>query len=174
MHLQKVVAGAGDGQLEDVQPDIPAAACGDRQGVQQTGRRQVICLQLRTYSSTAAGWPGHHTERRVRASVLSRPKCRPGGVARSSCGGTCARSARAAVKTVKLLLVPDSDRLGCPRNICTLHDANLRCHELSTGANGQKEDAASFFCPRSFDRAVTATMTITRVMSESRATLGHD
>ena len=26
--------------------------------------------------------------------------------------------------------------------------------KLSTGANGQKEDAASFFCPRSFDRAV--------------------
>ena len=28
--------------------------------------------------------------------------------------------------------------------------------KLSTGANGQKEDAASFFCPRSFDRAVMA------------------
>ena len=26
--------------------------------------------------------------------------------------------------------------------------------KLSTGANGQKEHAASFFCPRSFDRAV--------------------
>ena len=26
--------------------------------------------------------------------------------------------------------------------------------KLSTGANAQKEDAASFFCPRSFDRAV--------------------
>ena len=26
--------------------------------------------------------------------------------------------------------------------------------KLSTGANGQKEDAASIFCPRSFDRAV--------------------
>ena len=26
--------------------------------------------------------------------------------------------------------------------------------KLSTGANGQKEDAGSFFCPRSFDRAV--------------------
>ena len=28
--------------------------------------------------------------------------------------------------------------------------------KLSTGANGQKEGAASFFCPRSFDRAVMA------------------
>ena len=26
--------------------------------------------------------------------------------------------------------------------------------KLSSGANGQKEDTASFFCPRSFDRAV--------------------
>ena len=26
---------------------------------------------------------------------------------------------------------------------------------LSTGANGQKEDAACFFCPRSFDRAAS-------------------
>ena len=28
--------------------------------------------------------------------------------------------------------------------------------KLSTGANGQKEDVASFFCPRSFNRAVMA------------------
>ena len=28
--------------------------------------------------------------------------------------------------------------------------------KLSTGANGQKEDAAYFFCPHSFDRAVWA------------------
>ena len=28
----------------------------------------------------------------------------------------------------------------------------IKKHELSTGANGQREDAASFFCP--FDRAV--------------------
>ena len=37
--LQTVVAGAGDGQLEEVQADTPAAASarGDRQGVQQTG-----------------------------------------------------------------------------------------------------------------------------------------
>ena len=26
--------------------------------------------------------------------------------------------------------------------------------KLSTGANGQREDAASFLCPHSFDRAV--------------------
>ena len=30
--------------------------------------------------------------------------------------------------------------------------------KLSTGANGQKEDAASFFCPRSFDGAVMVTV----------------
>ena len=32
----------------------------------------------------------------------------------------------------------------------------LAAKKLSTGANGQKEDAASFFCLRSFDRAVMA------------------
>ena len=31
--------------------------------------------------------------------------------------------------------------------------------KLSTGANGQKEDAASFYCPGSFDRAVTVAQT---------------
>ena len=40
----------------------------------------------------------------------------------------------------------------------TLPDANLRFQEairkLPTGANGEKEDAVSFFCPRSFDRTV--------------------
>ena len=30
----------------------------------------------------------------------------------------------------------------------------LATKKLSSGANGQKEVAASFFCPRSFDRAV--------------------
>ena len=29
-----------------------------------------------------------------------------------------------------------------------------KTRKLCTGANGQKEDAASFFCPRSFDRSV--------------------
>ena len=48
MHLQKVVAGAGDGQLEEVQADAPAATRRDRQGVQQTGRRQVVCLDKLT------------------------------------------------------------------------------------------------------------------------------
>ena len=42
------MAGAGDGQLEEVQADTPAAARGDRQGVQQTGRRQVVCLDALT------------------------------------------------------------------------------------------------------------------------------
>ena len=44
MHLQEVVAGAGDGQLEEVQADAPAATRRDQQGVQQAGRRQVVCL----------------------------------------------------------------------------------------------------------------------------------
>ena len=34
--------------------------------------------------------------------------------------------------------------------------------KLSTGANGQKEDAASFFCPRSFDRAVMTCLIMAR------------
>ena len=33
--------------------------------------------------------------------------------------------------------------------------------KLSTGANGQKEDAASFFFPRSFDRAVMVCRPVT-------------
>ena len=58
--LQNVVAGAGDGQLEEVQADAPAAARANRG--QQAGRRQVVLSaltrrhvgQVRTYSSTAA------------------------------------------------------------------------------------------------------------------------
>ena len=46
MHLQIVVAGAGDGQLEEVQADAPAATPptwgGERK--RQAGRRHVICL----------------------------------------------------------------------------------------------------------------------------------
>ena len=38
----------------------------------------------------------------------------------------------------------------------------LAAKKLSTGANGQKEDAASFFCLRSFDRAVMAEATLAR------------
>ena len=34
----------------------------------------------------------------------------------------------------------------------TLPDATFATMKLSTGANGHKEDAASFFCPRSFDQ----------------------
>ena len=34
--------------------------------------------------------------------------------------------------------------------------------KLSTGANGLKEDAASFFSPRSFDQAVMASSSVVR------------
>ena len=56
----------GDGQLEEVQADTLAAAREDRQGVQQTGRRQVVCLHaltgragahLRFYRRRQAGPP---------------------------------------------------------------------------------------------------------------------
>ena len=50
---------------------------------------------VRTYSFAAAGRPGHHTERRARASVLSRPKRPRSGVAWGSCS-TCARIAPVA------------------------------------------------------------------------------
>ena len=49
--------------------------------------RQVVCLDALTRWAGAhvlfhrAGRPGHHTERRARASVLSRPQCPPRGVA---------------------------------------------------------------------------------------------
>ena len=38
--------------------------------------------------------------------------------------------------------------------------------KLSTGANGQKEDAASFFCPRSLDQAVMKGYTDVLCLSE--------
>ena len=50
--------------------------------------------EVRAYSSTAAGKPGYHTERRARASVLSRPKCPPSGFTWPPCS-TCTRSAPA-------------------------------------------------------------------------------
>ena len=67
MHLQKVMAGTGDGQLEEVQADAPAAARGDRQGVQEAGRRQVVCLDALTRGAGAhvllhsrrQAWPPH-------------------------------------------------------------------------------------------------------------------
>ena len=86
-------AGAGDGQLEEVEADTSAEARGDWQREQQAGRRQVVGLVALTrragahvHEPTACrgttpymvlmytdGMPGHHTERRARASVLSRP-----------------------------------------------------------------------------------------------------
>ena len=53
--------------------------------------------QVRPYSSTAAGRPGNQTERRARASVLSRsrPRCPPRGAAGTSCS-TVSRSVPAA------------------------------------------------------------------------------
>ena len=41
----------------------------------------------------------------------------------------------------------------CPRNTVRSLMLTFATKKLSSGANGQKEDAASFFFPRSFDRA---------------------
>ena len=44
MRLQKVVAGAGDGRLEEVQADAITAMRWNGERVQQAGRQQVVCL----------------------------------------------------------------------------------------------------------------------------------
>ena len=70
VHLQKVVA-AGDGQLEEVQAEAPAAERGGRQGVQQAGRRQLVCLDALTRRAGAhvllhrrrQAWPPRRTAR---------------------------------------------------------------------------------------------------------------
>ena len=69
MHLQKVVAGAGDGQLEEVQPDTPAAERGDRQGVHPIGRRQVVCLYALTCRRQAG--PLHRAARQSERLVAT-------------------------------------------------------------------------------------------------------
>ena len=42
VHLQKVVAGTGDGQLEDVEADAPSAACGVQHREQPADRWYVV------------------------------------------------------------------------------------------------------------------------------------
>ena len=72
MHLQKGVAGAGNGQLEEGQADTPSASRGYRQGEQKACWWQVVSLDALTSRI------GAHVQarlRRDRASVLSRPKC---------------------------------------------------------------------------------------------------
>ena len=86
----------------------PAAARGDRQGVQQTGRRQVVCLHALTRragahsSSTSVGRPGHHTERRARASVSCRDRSAHHAVWR----GDRAAPARARGRDAKAIGAP--------------------------------------------------------------------
>ncbi len=79
--MQDVVAGTGHGQLEKVLADAPPMgwrreeeedACGGYWWVVLLTRWHVG--QVSTYSVIAAGIHGHHTERRARESVLSRPK----------------------------------------------------------------------------------------------------
>ena len=43
--------------------------------------------------------------------------------------------------------------------------------KLSTGTNGQKEGATSFFCPRRFDRAVMGRLRLALPMSRRRSVI---
>ena len=53
MHLQKVMAGAGEGQLEEVQTYAPTAARWNGEEVQQVVRRQVVYLDALTRQAGA-------------------------------------------------------------------------------------------------------------------------
>ena len=78
MHLQNVVAGAGDGKLEGVKADAPPATREDGERIQQAGRRQVVCHdallqdgrqgQLRGVSEQSAA-PGPAREAPARTSA---------------------------------------------------------------------------------------------------------
>ena len=74
-------------KLNEVEADAAAAARRHWKRVKQAGGRHMIGFdgwqigQERMYSSTVANRPGHQTERRAKASVMSRPKWPPSGVA---------------------------------------------------------------------------------------------
>ena len=89
---------------------------------------------MRTYSFTAAGRPGRHTERRARAIVLSLPNCPPSDVAWSSCS-TCARSAPAA---------GTQRRIGAARDV---HDAVLVFGQLVEPMHQMMTDVALLLQP---------------------------
>ena len=79
VHLQKVVAGAGDGQLEEVQADTPAASRGYRQGEQQACLSQVVDLYALTRRACAhvllhrrlQAWPPHRSARHGKRPVAT-------------------------------------------------------------------------------------------------------
>ena len=83
MQLQKAVAGAGDGRLEEVQADAPSASRWDRQREQRAGRRQVVGLDALTRRA------GAH------ALLHRRPQAGPpsGAPRRASCRDQRARAA---------------------------------------------------------------------------------
>ena len=78
VHLQIVVAGAGDGQLEEVQADAPAATppTWDGERKRQAGRRHVICLDgahLLFESSRPAGPPHQAARQGTRLATVKVP-----------------------------------------------------------------------------------------------------
>ena len=84
---KKVVAGAGDGQLEEVKADAPTATRWNGERVQQAGRRQVVCLDALTRRAGAhvllhsrrQAWPPHQAasqgQRLVTAKVPAQRSC---------------------------------------------------------------------------------------------------
>ena len=80
-HLQKVVAGEGDGQLEEFEVNSPAATRGNGERVQQAGRWQVVGLASGRCARSPPPPP---------ASRAIKPSGAPG---QASCHGHSARPA---------------------------------------------------------------------------------
>ena len=80
MRLQKVVAGAGHGQLEKVEAGASTATLGNGERVQQAGRLQMICHDVLTRRAGAVvllnrrrqAGPPHQAARQGKRLVTAR------------------------------------------------------------------------------------------------------